>query len=303
METEYDVIIIGAGPAGLTAGIYCQRRALKTVIIERANIGGQMLFASVIENYPGFGKITGIEIAQRMEEHAKSLDVKIINEEVTGMELTGNVKKIITHGNTYTTNAVIIATGSEHRKLDVKGEKEFIGKGVTYCTICDGPLFKDKTVAIIGGGNTAVADALYMADIAKKVYLIHRGNQLKAEEIEQKKLKEKNVEVILNVTVEEISGDKMVKSVKIKNPSGEKNLNVDGIFISIGIVPSIEIAKNAGIKVDEKNFIIVDRTQRTNIDGVLAAGNVTGGVNQIAAAVGEGCTAALSAYKYIKKIV
>jgi len=303
METEYEVIIIGAGPAGLTAGIYCQRRALKTVIIERASVGGQILYASKIENYPGFGKTTGMEIAQKMDEHAKDLGVKIINEEVTGMDLIGNVKKIMTHENTYTTNSVIVATGGEHRKLDVKGEKEFIGKGVSYCTTCDGPLFKDRIVAVVGGNNMAVTDALYLSDIAKKVYLIHRGDLLKAEEIEQEKLKRKNIEVILNTTVEGIVGDKMVKSIKIKNLSGEvKNIKVDGIFVSIGIVPSIEIAKKAGIKVDDKNFIIVDREQRTNVDGVFAAGDVTGGARQISTAVGEGCTAALSAYKYVRKI-
>lgn len=294
----YDLIIIGAGPAGISAGIYAIRRGLKTVILEKASVGGQMLLTNEIENWPGFEMISGSDLAGRMESHVKKLGVEVKAEEVIGMSLDGDVKKVATREKEYETRAVIIATGGQHRKLGIKGEGEFAGKGVSYCATCDAPFFKDKAVAVVGGGNIAAEDSLYLSEIASKTYLIHRKDSLRAEEAIQEKLKKKGVEFILNSEIEEILGEKFVNSIKIK---GGKTLKVDGVFISIGIVPSTTMTKGAGVELDEKGYVKVNREQETNVPGVFAAGDVTGGVMQISTAVGEGCIAALSAYKHVKK--
>jgi len=294
----YDLIIIGAGPAGISAGIYAIRRGLKTVILEKASVGGQMLLTNEIENWPGFEMISGSDLAGRMESHVRKLGVEIRAEEVIGMTLDKDVKKVTTRSGKHETKAIIIATGGQHRKLGIKGEDEFAGKGVSYCATCDAPFFKGKAVAVVGGGNIAAEDALYLSDIASKVYLVHRKESLRAEEAIQKRLKKKGVEFVLNSEIEEISGDKFVNSIKLKN---EKILKVNGIFISIGIVPSTTMAKGAGVELDEKGYVKVNREQETNLAGVFAAGDATGGVMQISTAIGEGCIAALSAYKYVKK--
>jgi len=295
----HDLIIIGAGPAGISAGIYAVRRSLKTIILEKASVGGQMLLTNEIENWPGFEMISGSDLAGRMESHAKKLGVEIKTGEVIGMSLEGDVKKLTTRDGEYETKAVIIASGGQHRKLGIKGEDEFAGKGVSYCATCDAPFFKGKAVAVVGGGNIAAEDALYLSEVASKVYLVHRKDALRAEEAIQERLKEKGVEFMLNSEVEEISGDKFVDSIKLKNNG--KSLDVDGIFISIGIVPSTTMAKAAGVGLDDKGYVKVSREQETNVLGVFAAGDATGGVMQISTAVGEGCIAALSAYKYVKK--
>jgi len=294
----YDLIIIGAGPAGISAGIYAIRRGLKTVILEKASVGGQMLLTNEIENWPGFEMISGPDLAGRMESHARKLGVEIRAEEVIGMNLEGEVKTVTTREGEQQTKAIIIATGGQHRKLGIKGEDEFAGKGVSYCATCDAPFFKDKAVAVVGGGNIATEDALYLSEIASKVYLIHRKESLRAEEAIQERLKEKGVELMLNVEVEEILGEKIVNSIKLNNG---KTLEVNGVFISIGIVPSTTMAKGAGVELDEKGYVKVNREQETGVQGVFAAGDVTGGVMQISTAVGEGCIAALSAYRYVKK--
>jgi len=302
IEKMYDVIIIGAGPAGLTAGIYAVRRALKTLIIEKTAVGGQILLAKDVENYPGFDCISGRDLAEKMGNQARDLGVEIVMGEVMGMDLNGEIKTVITRENQYRGKAVIIATGGIHKKLGTKGEEKFAGKGVSYCATCDAPFFKDRTVAVIGGGDGAVNDALYLSEVAKKTYLIHRREHLRAEEVRQKKLLERGVELILDTVVEEINGDEFVDSISIRNvKTGEiKKLDVDGVFISIGSVPSTLMAKSAGVEVNDKGHIVVNKDQETNIPGVFAAGDVTGGIMQISTAVGEGCIAALSAYKYIK---
>ncbi len=299
----HDVIIIGAGPAGLTAGIYAVRRNLKTLIIEKTAVGGQMLLAKEIENYPGFRHISGSDLADKMGNQAKDLGIEIVMEEVIGMNLKKEIKTITTRENQYNGKAVIIATGGMYRKLEIVGEEEFAGRGVSFCATCDAPFFKDRAVAVIGGGNTAVNDALYLSEIAKKTYLIHRKEHLRAEEIRQGKLLEQGTEVILNTVVEEILGDKLVDSISIRNIKTNeiKKLEVDGVFVSIGVVPSTVMEKSEGVEVDKKEHIVVSKYQETNIPGVFAAGDVTGGIMQVSTAVGEGCTTALSAYKYIKE--
>lgn len=300
----YDIIIIGGGPAGLSSGIYAARRGLRALILEKGLIGGQMLLAGDIENYPGFSKISGSELAEKMEGQVKNLGVEIIMDEVIEMDLKENPKKVKTRENRYEAKTGIIATGSNYRKLDVPGEEKFTGKGVSYCATCDAPLFKGKVVAVVGGGDAAISNALYISEIASKVYLIHRRDRLRAEEYKQRELNGKGVEIILNTKVEEISGEKFVNSIKIKNIKNNevKKLNVNGIFISIGNLPNSGLAKESGINLDENGYIKVDENQETNIEGVFAAGDVTGGIMQISTAIGEGCTAALNAYKYVKKL-
>jgi len=300
---KYDVIIVGGGPAGMTAAIYAAKREMKTLLIEKGPLGGYMRLTNHIENYPGFTSISGNDLSEHMEEQVKANNVEIVNAEVTKLELEGNTKKVYSYDVIYECKSVIIAVGGGHKKLEVKGEKEFTGRGVSYCATCDAPFYKGKIVAIIGGGNSAISDALYISEVAKKAHLIHRREALRAEEDRQKKLKEKGVEVLLNTGVEEIIGDKVVNAMKLKNlETGEiRKIQVDGVFISIGTIPHSEIAKDAGVKLDEKNFIKVNSDQETNIEGVFAAGDVTGGVLQIATAVGRGCIAALAAYKHVKK--
>lgn len=298
----YDVIIIGGGPAGITAGIYAVRRNLSILIIEKTSIGGQILLTNKIENYPGFREISGIELSEGMEKQLRALGAEIVLDEVIGMKLKNHIRTVITNENQYDAKSIIIATGGEHRKLEVPGELEFSGRGVSYCAICDATFFRGKTVAVVGGGNTAVEDAVYLDSIAKKTYLIHRKDVLRADEAEQKKLTGSNVEILLNTVVEEITGKNFVDSTKIRNIKTNeiKNIETDGLFISIGIVPNLEIAKNAGIELNPGGYIKTDENRETNIKGVFAAGDVTGGIMQIAKAVGDGCVAGLNAYKFVK---
>lgn len=298
----YDVIIIGGGPAGITAGIYAVKRNMSTLIIEKTSIGGQILLTNKIENYPGFHEISGIELSEGMEKQLRALGAEIVLDEVIELNLGSEIKTIITNENKYETKSIIIATGGEHRKLEVPGELEFSGRGVSYCAICDATFFRGKTVAVVGGGNTAVEDAVYLDSIAKKTYLIHRKDVLRADEAEQKKLTGSNVEILLNTVVEEITGKNFVDSIKTRDIKTNeiKNVEINGLFISIGIVPNLEIAKTAGIELSPEGYIKTDENRETNIKGVFAAGDVTGGIMQIAKAVGDGCVAGLNTYKFVK---
>jgi thioredoxin reductase (NADPH) len=298
---DYDVIIIGGGAAGICAGIYCVRREMKTLIVEKLGIGGAMLWSEDIDNYPGFGKSTGAEISKKMGDHAKRLGVEFLLEEVKKVDLNGEIKKVKTSSKDLKCKAVIFCTGGSPRKMGVPGEDALRSRGVSYCATCDAPFFKDRIVAVFGGGSTAVEEATYLTKIAKKVMIVHRRDEFRAEESEIKKMEKAGVEKILNAKVKGIKGDKRVTSFVIETPEGEKEIKVDGIFIQIGNMPNSDLARGAGVKVDEKGFIAVDKNQTTNIPGVFAAGDVTGGIEQIVTAVGEGCAAALSAYAYIEK--
>ena len=300
MET-YDIIIVGGGPAGLTAGLYSARRNLKTLVLSE-NIGGQMSWAHVIENYPGVEPTSGIELAEKMKKQAEKFGCEIKIETVVDLKIDGETKKVKTRGKEYLAKTVIIATGSHHRKLEVEGEEKFIGKGVSYCSVCDGPLFKNKKVAVIGGSDSAVNSAIYFSEIASQTYLIHRRDQLRAEEANQEHLKKSNVKIIWDSVVEKIEGDKFVKKIIIKNVNtNEKTeLKIDGIFIEVGEIPTTEIVKAAGVDINEKNFVKVNEKFETNIQGVFAAGDVTGSFAQIVVAVAEGAEAATNAYLYLK---
>ena len=302
---EWELIIIGAGPAGLTAGIYAGRRELKTLILEEKIPGGAAADSPLIENYPGFRSISGRELVNKMLEHCKSFGAEIHElEAVRELHLTRQEKMVRTVKNEYRAKAVIIATGSHHRELGVPGEKEFRGRGVSYCATCDGPFFKDKRVAVVGGGNTAAVSALFLADIASEVNLIHRRDRLRAEETIFRELQRKGIKFYWNSIVKEIKGENLVKSIIIHNQkNGElRELEIDGVFINVGEEPNSQIAKSAGIEVDQRGYIIVDNRQRTNIPGVYAAGDVTNcPVKQIGTAVGQGIIAAEEAYGYIRR--
>ena len=301
-----ELAIIGAGAAGLAAGIYAARSGLKTLILEEKLAGGTTADAPLIENYLGFQSISGRELAQKMVTHCRSVGVEIHElEKVVSLNIRGEKKIVKTDKAAYETKTVIIASGTHYRELGIPGEKEFRGRGVSYCGVCDGPLFKNKRVLVVGGGNSAVITALYIAELASEVKLTHRKGVLRAEEALVEALKNKrNVEILWNTEMKEINGANVVgKALLFDNKTGEtKELELDGVFIQVGETPNSQLAKNAEVNVDGEGYIIADVRQRTNIAGVYAAGDVTNHpVKQVGTAVGQGITAALEAYGYIKQ--
>jgi len=300
MDT-YDVVIIGGGPAGLGAGLYTARRNLKTIVLSET-LGGQMALAHIVENYLGIESITGIELAEKMRKQVEKFGCEFKLAKVAGLELKDEIKKVKTTEKEYSAKVVIIATGSHYRRLEVEGEEKFIGKGVSYCSTCDMPLFKDKKVAVIGGSDSAVNAAIYASEIASEAYLIHRRDKLRAEEITQEKLKKSPVKIIWDSVVEKIEGDKFVNKIIIKNlkTNETQELELNGVFIEIGEIPTTEIVKSAGVEVNEKNFVVVNDKFETNIPGVYAVGDVIGSFAQIIVAAAEGAEAATNAYLYLK---
>lgn len=297
----YDIIIIGAGPAGLTAALYALRANKNVVIFESASYGGKIINAKVVENYPGIEKISGIDFANRLYEQVKKLGAKIVYEKVINI-INDTPKKVITINGSYETKAIIIATGLQNRKLNLDREANLIGKGISYCATCDGTFFKNKNVAVVGGGNTAIMDALYLADICKKVFVIYRNEQIKAEAITLNKLKEKNnVEFILNTNITKIEGTDKLSSVEITNKSGEiKSLEIEGLFIAIGQESQIKDITDE-LNTDEFGYIITDEDCKTNIEGIYAAGdNRKKQIRQLTTAASDGTIAALTAIKELK---
>jgi thioredoxin reductase (NADPH) len=296
---EYDLIIIGAGPGGLTAGIYASRRNLKTIILEGGVIGGQMALATEIENYPGVDRISGMELAKRMADQARKFGCEIKMEQVKDIDL--QKKTVSTDTGSYSATAIILATGAGHKKLGMENEDKFVGRGVSYCATCDAPLFKGKRVAVVGGSDSAIMAALYLAEHASEVSLIHRRGELRAEETNQEKLKESKVKLILNAIITKVEGSSKVERITLEKEGKTEEMPIDGIFVYVGVVPTTALAKKAGVKQDELGYIETDKNKETNIQGVFAIGDSTGGIWQIAQAVGDGAVAAMSAYKYIKK--
>ena len=298
--TEVDVVIIGAGPAGLTAAIYAERGGLKSVVLEKANIGGQVAITPIVENYPGFTRIPGKALMEMIAQHAMKYTSIRQGEEVLEIKLH-HPFEVITAKGKYLTKAVILATGAVHRRLDVPGEQRLFGRGVSYCTTCDGYFYKGKKVIMVGGGNSAVAEALHLDSLGVQVTLVHRRDSLRAEARLQESLFNRKIPVLWNSRVKEIMGEKVVTTVKIENIKEEttKEYPVDGVFVSIGYEPSNLLAKKLDIELDENGYIKVDRHQRANIPGIYAAGDITGGVKQIVTAVGEGATAALATFEDI----
>jgi len=302
---NWDLIIIGAGTAGLTAGIYAGRSGLKTLILEEKMPGGETAVAPWIENYPGFENISGPELVEKMVKHCKKFGAQINElEKVASLDLKGEKKVAKTDKATYSALAVIIATGTHHRLLNVPGEEKFQGKGVSYCVLCDGAFFKGKKVIVVGGGNSAAMSACYLSSIATEVKLLHRRDQLRAEAAYLNDLKKENVEFLWNSEVKEIRGEGVVNSVVLQNNKTREitELNVDGVFVQIGETPNTQFVTEAGVEVDKKGYIIVDVYQKTNILGVFAAGDVTNGpVKQIGTAVGQAIVAATEAFGYVKR--
>jgi len=302
---NWDLIVIGAGPAGLTAGIYGARSGLKTLILEEKTPGGAAAESPLIENYPGFPAISGRELIDKMVEHCKKFEVPINElEKVIELDLKGERKVVKTDRATYTASAIIVASGCHYRELGVPGENEFRGRGVSFCAVCDGAFFKGRRVIVLGGGNSAAVSALYLSNLASNVKLAHRRDTLRAEEAVVKDLQERNVELLWNTELKEIKGDVKVKSVVLFNNKTDKTkeIEMDGVFVQVGEVPNSQFAKEAGVEVDKGGYIIVDERQRTNINGVYAAGDVTTGpVKQVGTAVGQAIVAATEAFGYIKR--
>lgn len=306
MGEPWELIIIGGGPAGLTSGIYGARSGLKTLVLEKGIPGGCILDASSVKNYPGFPNgIRGQELARKMLDHCTNEGAGIRSmEDVIDIELQGEKKLVTTDKGTYSCDSVIFATGTEHRKLGIPGEEKFMGCGISYCAVCDGPLFKDKDLLVVGGGNCAAIDAIYLSNLASNVRLIHRRDSLRAEEALVDDMKRNSVEIIYNTEVKEFKGDDRLRIVVLyDNKSSEfYELEVDGAFIEIGRIPNTEIARRLGVKLDNQGFIIVDELQKTNIEGIYAAGDVTiTPYRQIGTAIGNAIVAATEAYGYIKR--
>ncbi|HLA51024.1 MAG TPA: thioredoxin-disulfide reductase [Thermodesulfobacteriota bacterium] len=299
----YDVIIIGGGPAGLTAGIYAQRARLKTLLLEKEMVGGQIAVSDVIENYPGFPSISGADLMEKFEGHAKGLGLEIRMTDVIAVEDMGKEVIVKTSEGDLTARTVIVATGAKPRKLGISGEKEFTGKGVSYCATCDGPFFKGQRVLVIGGGDTAVKEAVYLSRIAGKVYIVHRRDQLRAEKIIQEKaLSIPNIEMLWSHVLKEIKGKKGVEKVVLQNlkDNSLKEIDAEGVFIFTGINPTTDFVD---VEKDKSGFIKTGQDMQTSVKGIFAAGDCrTTPLKQVSTAVGDGAIAAFMAEKYIEEM-
>jgi thioredoxin reductase (NADPH) len=305
-KADYDLIIIGGGPAGLTAGIYAVRARLNVILYEKLVPGGQIIVTDWVENFPGFPEgISGMELVDRMVAQAKRLGLKIENNEVISLDISGPVKRVVFPDGAITAHAVILATGAHPKKLGVRGEEAFLGKGISFCATCDGPFYKNKVVAAVGGGDTAVQESIYLTKFAKKVYLIHRRDQLRATKILQERaFANDKINLIWNSVVTGVEGSDGLEKITVKNiKTGEvKEFPVDGCFIWVGILPNSGFIPDT-IKKDEYGFIITDYKMETSAPGVFAAGDGRSTpLRQIATAVGDAAIAAFSAEHYIESL-
>ncbi len=307
VEKEYDVVVVGGGPAGLTAAIYLARYGLKTVVVTKI-VGGLMTEAIVVDDYPGLPDTPGNVLVEKFVGHVRKYGVPIVVDEVVDLRRENGLWSVYTRlGGVYRCYAVILAIGSEKRRLNVPGEREFLGRGVSYCATCDGPLFKDRVVAVVGGGNSAFISALYLASIAKKVYLVHRRDVFRALPVYVEKARANSkIEFIVNSVVKEIIGDDRVRGIRVQDKTSglESVLEVDGVFIEIGLKPPTDFLKRIGLEVDEEGRAVAKPDMSTNLPGLYVAGDVAGGpckykFEQIVVAVAEGAKAADSAFKYI----
>jgi thioredoxin reductase (NADPH) len=303
----YDLIIVGGGPAGLTAGIYAVRSGLDTLVLDKSEISGQIALADIVENYPGFPSISGLELMEKYKNHAQEAGVKTKITDVLSVRSEGAKKIVTTDSGELESRAVIIATGANPKHLDVPGEEELISKGVSYCAICDGPFFRNKTVVVIGGGNSAITDALFLSKIARKVYVVHRRDRLRAAKILQDRaFATSNIEFIFNACVAEIVGSKgeirRVEKIAFNDLKSReiRELATDGVFIYVGIHPNTEIVN---VDKDEEGFIRTDRSLETSEKGVYAVGDCRDtNIWQLVAAVRDGALAATAANEYIENL-
>lgn len=297
----YDLIIIGSGPAGLTSGIYAKTFGLNCILLNNLEQPPQVSLATEIVNFPGFEKISGSELLEKMKKHAQNLGLKIINERVVDLKREKDKKIVITEKNQYETKTIIIATGARHRKANILGEAEFLGKGVSYCAPCDGYFYKGKDVVVWGGGDTALSYAAFLKQIGcKTVTLVHRRDEFRAAKNYVDKAKNLGVKFVLNRTIKEIKGNKTVEKVVLDN---KDEIKCSAVFIAIGEVPAVELVKKIGVATDENGFIITDMYQSTSVDGIFAAGDVTiTPLRQVITACSDGAKAAFGAFKYLEKL-
>ena len=298
---NYDLIIIGAGPAGLTAGLYAVRSGLKVGIISK-DIGGTANSILMLENWPGF-KGSGTELMKQFYEQLKTYGLDFIMADVENIEKKGDEFIVKTKNKKLQSRALILATGTKRKELNIPGEEELKGKGVSYCVTCDAFFFKDKIVGVVGGSDCAATSALALSEMVEKVYVIYRGGKLRCEDINSKKLeKRKNVEMIYNAIPKEIIGKEKVESLMIKENGKDREVKLDGVFIEIGSIPLTKFVKNLNLKFDKENYVIVDEEMKTSVLGIFAAGDVTHHkLKQVVVASGQGAIAAKSAYEYLKK--
>lgn len=300
----YDLIIIGAGPAGMSAAVYAARAELDFIVIEGSMMqGGQVLTTYDVDNYLGLPGIGGFEMGMKFAEHAKKLGVSFVTENVISMDVAGEVKKVVTDKKEYETKTIIIATGAVHRKAGIPGEAEFTGKGVSYCATCDGAFFKNKTTAVVGGGDVAVEDAIYLARMCEKVYLIHRRDEFRAAKSLVNKAKNtENIELVLDSTVERISGEAKVSSIEVKNKKtgNTDEFAVDGVFFAVGMQP-VTAFVDKSVQMNEAGYIVAGEDCATNVPGVYAAGDIrTKQLRQIITAAADGANAVTSVEKCIQ---
>ncbi len=295
---ENDLVIVGGGPAGLTAGIYAVRSGLQTAVVERNTLGGQVAITPLVENYPGFTQVGGKALVDLLVSHALEYVTIFQGEEVMDIQAEEGIT-VLTNRRRFKTKAVLLATGATHKHLGVEGESRFSGRGVTYCSTCDGPLFKGKRVIMVGGGNSAVTEALYLHNVGAHVTLVHRRDTLRAQEHLTKYLSSANIPILWNTEVKEIRGEAKVQEVLLHNNVTQETetMPIDGVFIAIGYLPAVELAQKLGVEITEDGFIKRDKNHRTNIPGIYSAGDVEGGYKQIVTAVGQGAEAALSIYE------
>ena len=300
----YDIIIIGSGPAGLSAAIYAQRACLDTIVIEKNGIsGGQVLNTWEVDNYPGFPGVTGFELSRQFREHANKLGARVVQDEVVQVELSGNVKKVVCEEETYEARCVILASGAHHRTLEVPGEEELRGAGVSYCATCDGAFFRGRTVAVVGGGDAALEDAIFLARMCEKVYIVHRRDKLRGAKRLQERLQAlENIEFVWNSETVAIEGNAQVEALRLRQTQTgeEKRLDVDGVFIAVGIAPESELYAGQ-LELDEQGYIRADESGQTSVPGVFAAGDVrTKALRQILTAASDGANCVASAERYLQ---
>lgn len=300
----YDIIIIGSGPAGLSAAIYAQRACLDTIVIEKNGIsGGQVLNTWEVDNYPGFPGVTGFELSRQFREHANKLGARVVQDEVVQVELSGNVKKVVCEEETYEARCVILASGAHHRTLEVPGEEELRGAGVSYCATCDGAFFRGRTVAVVGGGDAALEDAIFLARMCEKVYIVHRRDKLRGAKRLQERLQAlENIEFVWNSETVAIEGKAQVEALRLRQTKigEERRLDVDGVFIAVGIAPESELYAGQ-LELDEQGYIRADESGQTSVPGVFAAGDVrTKALRQILTAASDGANCVASAERYLQ---
>ena len=300
----YDIIIIGSGPAGLSAAIYAQRACLDTIVIEKNGIsGGQVLNTWEVDNYPGFPGVTGFELSRQFREHANKLGARVVQDEVVQVELSGNVKKVVCEEETYEARCVILASGAHHRTLEVPGEEELRGAGVSYCATCDGAFFRGRTVAVVGGGDAALEDAIFLARMCEKVYIVHRRDKLSGAKRLQERLQAlENIEFVWNSETAAIEGNGQVEALRLRQTKTgeERRLDVDGVFIAVGIAPESELYAGQ-LELDEQGYIRADESGQTSVPGVFAAGDVrTKALRQILTAASDGANCVASAERYLQ---